>query len=243
MRRASQSARLFKTRPHPCGYYPERVAENLVIDPDAANLALLYGTALSQGYRRSGGHVYRPACPACQACVATRIEIEQFQPNRTQRRLLKRNSDLSTRLLPASANAEYFALYQRYLSQRHPGGGMDQNGFDEFREFLLAPFARTLFLELRLNEQLLACAVTDHTEAGLSAVYTFFDPEFSGRSLGVMAILKQIELCRRLGLAYLYLGFWLDGHPKMDYKRQFQPQQHLGGDGHWRPAGRAPTEA
>ncbi|AVP99000.1 arginyltransferase [Ahniella affigens] len=235
MRRA-ESARLFKTRPHACGYYPDRIAENLVIDPEAPNLGLLYGTALNQGYRRSGGHLYRPACSSCQACVPTRIEVDRFTPNRTQRRVLKRNQDLTIRTVPAGTDPEHFALYQRYLSERHAGGGMDQGNQDAFREFLLAPFARSLFLEIRHESRLLACAVTDHTEQGLSAVYTFFDPEFSGRSLGVLAILKQIALCRRLGLPYLYLGFWLSAHPKMDYKRQFQPQEHLGPDGIWRLA-------
>ena len=232
MKRA-ETVRLFKTLPHVCGYYAERIAENLVIDPTAPNLGQLYGGALAQGYRRSGGHLYRPACPACTDCVATRVVVEQFTPARTQAKVLRRNGDLTVRLLPAQAQAEHLALYQQYLSARHPGGGMDAADADEFRQFLLAPFARTLFLEVRLGEQLLACAVTDATEAGLSAVYTFFDPTMPQRSLGVFAILKQIDYCRQLGLPYLYLGFWLDGHPKMAYKSAYGPQERLTPDGHW----------
>ena len=235
MKRA-ETVRLFKTMPHACGYYADRIAENLVIDPAAPNLGQVYGGALAQGYRRSGGHVYRPACPTCADCVATRVVVDDFIPNRTQSRVLRRNQDLKARLLPARAEAEHLTLYQRYLTARHPGGGMDTADADEFQQFLLAPFARTLFLELRLDGQLLGCAVTDATETGLSAVYTFFDPTLPQRSLGVFAILKQIEFCRQLGLPHLYLGFWLDGHPKMAYKAGYRAQQRLARDGTWQDA-------
>ncbi|MBK8286137.1 MAG: arginyltransferase [Ahniella sp.] len=235
MKRA-ETVRLFKTMPHACGYYADRIAENLVIDPAAPNLGQVYGGALAQGYRRSGGHLYRPACPTCADCIATRVAVADFRPNRTQSRVLRRNHDLKVRLLPAKAGPEHLALYQNYLATRHPGGGMDAADGDEFRQFLLTPFARTMFLEARLGDQLLACAVTDATEAGLSAVYTFFEPTLPQRSLGVFAILKQIEYCRQLGLPYLYLGFWLDGHPKMAYKAGYQPQQRLGPDGDWQEA-------
>ncbi len=235
MKRA-ETVRLFKTMPHACGYYSERIAENLVIDPAAPNLGQIYGGALVQGYRRSGGHLYRPACPTCADCIATRIVVSDFSPNRTQSRVLRRNHDLKARLLPAQAGAEHLSLYQNYLGARHPGGGMEAGDAEEFRQFLLTPFAQTLFLEVRLDDRLVACAVTDATDAGLSAVYTFFDPALPLRSLGVFAILKQIEYCRQLGLPHLYLGFWLDGHPKMAYKAGYQPQERLAPEGHWHKA-------
>lgn len=222
--------------PHACGYYAERVAENLVIDPAAPNLSALYGGALAQGYRRSGGHLYRPACPGCSACVATRIPVDGFRPDRTQSRVLKRNADCEVRFVPARPEAEHVALYQRYIAARHAGGGMDGADADDFRQFMLAPFARTMFVEVRLDGTLVACAATDHTDAGLSAVYTFFEPEMPTRSLGVLCILHQIRTCRALGLSHLYLGFWLDGHPKMHYKRAWRPQEHLHADGIWHNA-------
>lgn len=228
-----EAARLFRTMPHGCGYYAGRIAENLVIDPAAPNLGALYGTALARGFRRSGGHLYRPACPGCQMCVATRLDVAAFRPNRTQARVTRRNADLAARLVPAHPGDEHIALYQRYLAARHAGGGMDGADAEDFRQFLLAPFARTLFLEVRDAGRLLTCAVTDHTEAGLSAVYTFYDPAQPQRSLGVDAILRQVAACRALGLPHLYLGFWIAGHPKMDYKARFRPQERLGEDGSW----------
>ncbi|MGA9332971.1 MAG: arginyltransferase [Rudaea sp.] len=227
----SDVVRLFQTLPHPCGYFTQRTAQNLVIDPAAPQLPKLYEAAMSKGYRRGGGHVYRPNCHGCQACVPARVVVDAFRPDRSQRRCLKRNCDLHMNVVKARFNDEYFQLYRRYLNARHAGGGMDNPEPQDFSQFLFTPWSPTNFLELRLDNRLLGVAVTDCTRSGLSAVYTFFDPDESARGLGTYAILRQIQLAREHAVPYLYLGFWIDGHAKMDYKSHFRPLQLLNHDG------------
>jgi leucyl-tRNA---protein transferase len=224
----SDQIRIFQSLEHPCGYFPERRARNLVIDPLARGLPQAYGMAVERGFRRSGGHVYRPHCAGCRACVAARVDVAAFAPDRSQRRTLKRNADLELSQAPPRRTEENFALYRRYLAARHPEGGMDDPGEEDFDRFLASPWSPTQFLELRLRGELLAVAVTDVLPAGLSAVYTFFEPSQAARSLGTCAILRQIELTRANGLPHLYLGYWIAGHPKMDYKARFGPLQVLG---------------
>ena len=228
----SDLIRVFQTLEHACGYYPEKRARNLVIDPLARGLAQVYGLAVERGFRRSGGHVYRPHCAGCRRCVAARVDVAAFRPDRSQRRTLKRNEDLELRVMPAERTPEIFALYRRYLHARHAEGGMDNPGEADFDRFLASPWSPTRFLELRKDGTLLAVAVTDELPQGLSAVYTFFDPDHAARGLGTCAILRQIELTRRLGLPHLYLGYWIEGHPKMHYKSRFRPLQVLG-EGGW----------
>ncbi len=229
----SEVIRLFQTLPHACGYYAERTAQNLVIDPAAPQLPQIYDVALGKGYRRAGGHVYRPHCHGCRACIAARVPVAQFRPDRSQRRCLQRNRDIETRIKPAHFREEYFELYRRYLGTRHAGGGMDYPEVEDFSRFLYTTWSPTSFLELRLGERLLGVAVTDITASGLSAVYTFYDPDKAARGLGTLAILHQIELARERGLAHVYLGFWIEGHPKMDYKARFRPLELLTLEG-WR---------
>ena len=217
--------RLFQTLPHTCGYYADRVAQNLVIDPAAPQLDQLYGPALARGFRRAGDHLYLPHCAQCHACTPCRIDIEHFQPDRAQQRCEKRNADLEVCEAEAVYSEERHALYKAYLQSRHAGGGMDDAAASDFQNFLTAPWSPTLFLELRLRGRLVGVAVTDVCADSLSAVYTFFDPHEPARSLGTFAILQQVALARRRQLPWLYLGFWIDGHPKMDYKRRFKPLQ------------------
>lgn len=228
----SDTVRLFQTLDHRCGYYPERLARNLVIDPLAPNLAGIYDHALSRGFRRAGGHVYRPHCRGCQACVACRVEVASFVPNRSQRRIARRNARVQHHWRAAVYHPAYFELYERYIGARHPGGGMDDPSPEDFRRFLLSPWSRTRYLELREDGELLAVAVCDAGPSGLSAVYTFYRPDMPERSLGTLAILRQIELCRQRHLPHLYLGYWIEGHPKMHYKAAFRPLQVLR-DGEW----------
>jgi arginine-tRNA-protein transferase len=215
--------RLFQTLPHTCGYFAERTAQNLVVDPGAPNLDKLYGPALAKGFRRAGGHLYLPQCAACQACVPCRIDVERFTPDRAQRRCLNRNADLTIREGIPGFTPERHELYERYLRARHSGGGMDTADAEDFQRFLAAPWSPTLFLEYYLGDRLLGVAVTDIALAGVSAVYTFFDPDEEARGLGTFGILQQVALAERRGIPYVYLGFWIAGHPKMDYKRRFRP--------------------
>jgi len=230
----SDNVRLFQTLPHSCGYFAERTAQNLVIDPAAPQLDQLYGAALERGFRRAGGHLYLPHCGHCRACTPCRIDVEHFAPDRAQKRCMKRNADIVISESMAGYNAERHTLYERYLRQRHPGGGMDEADASDFRRFLTAPWSPTLFLEMRLAKRLVGVAVTDVCTNGLSAVYTFFDPDEHARSLGTFAILQQVALAKRRGLPWVYLGFWIEGHPKMDYKRRFRPLQVRGTSG-WAP--------
>lgn len=227
---SGEGIRLYRTVAHPCGYFADRQSQNLVLDPESPRLPEVYGAALAHGYRRAGNIVYRPDCGACRACIPYRIPIAHFRANRAQRRVLARNRDLQMRWTTADLDHEQYALYRRYLGARHSGGGMDEASAEDQARFLLSQWAHTRLLELRLDGTLLAVAVTDIAADSASAVYTYFDPAHERRSLGTCAILQQIEFCRRAGLAHLYLGFWIDGHPKMDYKRHFGPAEVRAGD-------------
>jgi arginine-tRNA-protein transferase len=219
--------RIYQTIERPCGYWPERIARDLVLDPVDPLLPSLYEPALGMGFRRSGRHVYRPNCGQCQACTPARIPVEDFTPSRSQRRCLAGNADLQINVRPAGRDAESFALYRSYVGARHAGGGMDDPSHQDFDTFLACRWSPTIFLEIRLDDELLAVAVTDVLADSLSAVYTFFAPEYAARSLGTFAILSQIEYARHQGLAYVYLGFWLEGHPKMQYKQSYRPLELL----------------
>lgn len=240
----NQPLRLFHTADHACGYWPERHARDLVFDPGDPRLAQTYPMALTWGFRRSGNLIYRPHCRNCQACVAVRIPVDEFRPDRSQRRCLARNADLETRVLPAERNDEHFALYQRYLGARHAGGGMDGHGPAEFDQFLVSAWGQGRFLELRTRQAhgqgtLLAVAVTDVVADAMSAVYTFYDPDTAERGLGTFAILQQIAWAQREGKRHLYLGYWIDGHRKMDYKHRYRPLESFDGHGWSRNTGDA----
>lgn len=232
-RRDDEGLRVFDTGAHPCGYFPERTARDLVLDPRDPRLPRFYPQALDWGFRRSGDLVYRPHCGDCHACVAVRIPVRDFVPDRSQRRCLRRNSDVTVRVVATQRTNEQLALYQRYLKARHRGGGMDDHGASEFEQFLVGAWSEGRFLEFRVDGRLLGVAVTDRVERALSAVYTFYDPDESARGLGTFAILRQIAWARDEGLDHLYLGYWIDGHRKMDYKRRFRPLEAFTGRG-WR---------
>lgn len=221
--------RVYQTVEHACGYWPERQARDLVLDPADPMLPGLYGPALAMGFRRSGSHVYRPHCIGCQACTPVRIPVATFSPNRSQRRCIALNADLRIGLRPAERSEEAFELYRSYVGSRHAGGGMDDPSPADFDGFLACPWSPTTFIEMRLQDRLLAVAVTDVLPDSLSAVYTFYAPGFEKRSLGTFAILSQLEHARGLGLEHVYLGFWLDKHAKMDYKKSFRPLEYLSG--------------
>ena len=226
--------RVFHTAEHPCGYWPGRTARDLVLDPNDTRLPQWYPLALTWGFRRSGDIVYRPQCAGCHACVAVRIPVAEFLPDRSQRRCLSRNATVESRILPAQRSDEHFALYQRYLAARHPHGGMAGHGVAEFDQFLVGAWSESRFMELRDHEthRLLAVAVTDVLDDALSAVYTFYDPDDAVRGLGTLALLHQIQWAQRDGRTHLYLGYWIAGHAKMDYKRRFAPLEGFHG-GAW----------
>jgi len=229
------SRQFFLTPIHPCSYLKGREAQTLFLDPRDIIDHNLYQALAEHGFRRSGSHLYRPHCKDCQACIPSRIPVSRFTPRRSQRRVQARNTDLSTRIEPAAFERRYYDLYARYVHGRHRDGDMFPPSPDQFRSFLLSHWSDTVFLNTYLGDELLAVAVTDRQPRGLSAIYTFFDPDpnlHSGRkggdrSLGVFSILRQIEYCRTLGLTHLYLGYWIRDTHKMRYKTDYRPVELL----------------
>ena len=223
----------YKTQPHDCGYIDNLKATNIVLDPGFEPSSELYSQLIASGFRRSGNYVYRPDCTHCYACISLRLPVADVRPNRSQRRVLKRNSDIDINRLRVNFHPEHFALYQRYLSARHPGGPMEKHSKTEYMAFLRSKRIDTGLFEFRLNQKLLAVSVIDYLKDSLSAVYTFYDPDYAGRSLGIYAILQQIEETRRLGRKWLYLGYWIHDCAKMQYKTAFLPTEAYLKDG-WR---------
>ena len=227
------SLRFFVTPLHTCNYFSDRQAVTLVVDPALTLNGKQYTELSALGFRRSGEHVYRPHCPNCRDCIPIRLEVNRFRPNRSQRRVWRMNETLRLVTKPAGFEAEHYALYRQYIQARHPAGGMDNDDPQQYRHFIHTDWCPTQLLELREQDELLAVAVTDELENGLSAVYTFYDPTKLGRSLGTYAILRQIEECRRQNRKWLYLGYWIPDSPKMQYKSRFRPFEYFDGQ-HWR---------
>ncbi len=208
---------------HPCSYLPEMSATTLFADPRASMTPQLYSTLSDLGFRRSGEYVYTPHCAQCHACLPMRLPIRDFKPDRSQRRNWKRNQDLEVRILPAQFSDDSFALYQRYIHSRHPDGSMATPDREQAGQFFTSSWSDTRFVAFNLSGKTLAVAVIDILESGLSAVYTFFDPEAHKRGPGVFAVLWMIEEAKRRGLPYLYLGYLIHESPKMAYKAQYRP--------------------
>lgn len=221
---------LFQSPPEPCSYLDKHVSRNVYADPFRTPTMDTYDLLIQKGFRRSGHHIYRPHCDACKKCVSVRIPVNDFQPKRAQKRARGKNKDLTMHQCEARFTQEYFLLYEKYLGNRHKNSGMDQPTQVDFERFLVSDWCDSVFVELRLNGELVCVAVTDITTTGLSAVYTFFDPDFPKRSLGTAAIMKQIDLTQQMKLPYLYLGYWIAGSPKMMYKSYFSPQQRYIGN-------------
>ncbi len=224
---SSQSINLFLTTEHDCGYLPGRMATNLVPDPTRQMDMELYGQLIQLGYRRSGDFTYRPHCNNCIECHPCRIPVNLFTPKRNQRRCQKNNQDLTTSIVKASYSDEHFELYQTYVNSRHSDGTMVNPEPKDFSNFLYSQWSNTHFLEVRKQNRLIAVAATDYTDSALSAVYCYFDPEESRRSLGTYCILQQIQQAQIEGFDYLYMGYWIKDCQKMQYKAYFQPMEIL----------------
>ncbi len=224
--------KVYTTYPHSCSYLEDKEATTLFVDPRTQVDSKLYSQLSLMGFRRSGSHIYRPHCSQCNACVPTRIVVDQFQPRRSQKRAWKHNQDLEVRAVESIATDEYFDLYRSYIESRHQDGDMYPPLRDQYESFLSDEWGVTQYHRIELKGQLLGIAVVDRLADGLSAIYTFFDPEQQHRSLGIYAILWQIEQARELGLPYVYLGYWIKQCQKMAYKIQFRPLE-LYVNGRW----------
>lgn len=219
----TRSVTLYAGAPHVCSYLPSEVAVTQFVDPGLPMSIPLYSELVDVGFRRSGEHVYRPRCRQCNSCIPARVPVNRFAPTRQQRRVWRRNQDLDVQITAVRASDEHFSLYRRYMAARHPGGGMDIADPEQYRTFLFSPWSDTRCIEFRAGDHLAAVAVVDQLRQGWSAVYTYYEPDEAQRSLGIFAVLWQIERCRALGLPWVYLGYWIPQCAKMRYKMRFQP--------------------
>lgn len=224
----------YLTATYPCSYLPGQTARSLMATPNELIDGSVYAQLVHLGFRRSGLYTYRPQCIDCEACIPVRLDAAGFTPNRVQRRVWKRQAELTAMPRDLFFDPEHYALYCRYQSIRHSGGGMDQDDEEQYRRFLLSSNVASQLIEFRDGAALRMVSVIDVLPDGLSSVYTFYDPDLPQASLGTYNILWQAALCRSLGLPYVYLGFWIAKSAKMAYKINFQPLQGLI-NGTWRP--------
>ncbi len=222
----------YLTIPSPCPYLPGRMERKIFTQLDPLTGPHLNNYLTHAGFRRSQNVIYRPACETCRECRSLRIRTAEFTPTKNFRRIINRNDDLTLSIEEAFATEEQYDLLHRYLISRHNGGGMSEMDFIRYEMMVEECASETEIVEYRDKENALVAAVLiDRLQDGLSMVYSFFDPEAHKRSLGNLMILDQVKRCQSLGLDYLYLGYWVDGSPKMDYKARYQPCEILGPDG------------
>lgn len=215
--------KVYTTYPHSCSYLEDKEATTLFVDPRQDVDKGLYSRLSVLGFRRSGSHIYRPHCTHCNACVPARIPVDQFHMRRSQRRISNKNQDLRVVETERIDDDDAFNLYHRYICLRHSDGDMYPPDRSQYEAFLAGVWECTRYFRFFEGGNLVAIAVVDELEDGLSAIYTFFDPDAEKRSLGVYAILWQIEKTKELGLKYLYLGYWIRDCKKMAYKSDYRP--------------------
>jgi leucyl-tRNA---protein transferase len=224
----------YSTGPYPCSYLPKQDARSQVATPAHVIDTRVYSRLVESGFRRSGSFTYRPHCERCKACIPVRIDVAQFLPNRTQRRVWKKHGNLVATPLPLRFLPEHYELYQRYQSARHNSGGMDEDSQEQYSHFLLQSNVRSYMVEFRENAVLKMVSIIDELQEGLSSVYTFFEPEEKNASYGVYNVLWQIDSCLKSGLTHLYLGYLIHECRKMSYKAQFKALEGFR-EGRWRP--------
>jgi len=238
----TETPQFYLTAPSPCPYLPGR-SERKVFTHLVGDRAGALNDILTQGgFRRSQNIAYRPACEACRACISVRCIVDAFTLSKSLARIVHKNRDVMGAPTTASPSSDQYSLFRSYLDARHAEGGMADMSVLDYAMMVGDSHVDTMVIEYRFRGPdsgftgrgegpLIATALTDVLADGLSMVYSFYDPDYSDRSLGTLMILDHINRARRMGLPYVYLGYWVEGSRKMGYKRRFRPQEHLGPKG------------
>ncbi|SHL70943.1 arginyltransferase [Roseibium suaedae] len=241
-RHPTDHPQFYLTAPAPCPYLEGRQERKVFTHLIGQHASALNDVLTQGGFRRSQNIAYRPACEDCKACVSVRVRVRDFVWTKSFRRHLKLGQELVGARLPASPSAEQYDLFRSYLLARHETGGMAEMSVLDYAMMIEDTHVETMVIEYRRRGPdsfltgagegpLMGVALTDQLADGLSMVYSFYDPDVSGLSLGTFMILDHIQRARQMGLPYVYLGYWVDGSPKMAYKARFQPQEQLGPNG------------
>jgi arginyl-tRNA--protein-N-Asp/Glu arginylyltransferase len=232
----------YLTAPSPCPYLGGKEERKVFTHLVGERAGELNNILTHGGFRRSQSIAYRPACEGCRACVSVRVVVDDFQPTRAMRRIAKRNADIAGEMRVAVPTSEQYSIFRAYLDSRHRDGGMADMTVLDYAMMVEDSHIETRIIEYRRRESggngvkrsagdLIAVALTDVLGDGLSMVYSFFEPDEAARSLGTLMVLDHIARAQRMGLAYVYLGYWVQGSRKMDYKSRFLPQERLMPDG------------